>query len=103
PPGGTAGGTPIRNPPSEIRNPQSGVVVKPKDSDILLETAPDYVLGFDVGGTRIKVGAVGPKGKLLEERIIPTGASAGPKRLLETLLWVERAVEKTVGGPPLAV
>jgi len=73
------------------------------DGDLLLETAPDYVLGLDVGGTRIKVGAVGPKGKLLEERIIPTGASAGPKRLLETLLWVARAVEKTVGGPPLSV
>ena len=40
----------------------------------VLEAAPDYVLGFDVGGTRLKAGAVGRKGKLLATEIIPTGA-----------------------------
>lgn len=74
-----------------------------EDGDIELELAPDYVLAMDVGGTRMKVGAVGERGKLLQEWIVPTDAAAGPKALFESILRMARAVEKTIGGPPRAV
>jgi glucokinase len=74
--------------------------VSPKD--ILLEPAQDYVLGFDVGGTRLKAGAVTERGKLLGEMIIPTGAQEGPEALLRALLALAGAVEKKLGFPAVA-
>jgi glucokinase len=72
------------------------------DQDIILEKAVDYVLGFDVGGTRLKAGAVTQKGKLLGEQIIPTGALAGPEALVRSLVSLARALEQSLGNPPLA-
>lgn len=74
-----------------------------KSDTFILEEAPDYVLGFDVGGTRLKAGAVTKKGKLLGERIVPTGAQAGPDALLRSLISLGRALERTLGGPPRAI
>lgn len=71
--------------------------------DLVLEPAEDYVLGFDVGGTRLKAGAVTPKGKILAEQIIPTGAQEGPDALLKSLLGLARALEGSLGYPALAV
>src|SRR6185503_3933660 len=70
--------------------------------DIVLELAADYVLGFDVGGTRIKAGAVTQKGKLLGEMIIPTGADHGPEALVQSLLALAAAIEKKMGYAALA-
>jgi glucokinase len=70
--------------------------------DFVLEKAIDYVLGFDVGGTRLKAGAVSRKGKLLGEQIIPTGAQEGPEALVKSLFSLARALERTLGNPPLA-
>ena len=70
--------------------------------DFVLEKAIDYVLGFDVGGTRLKAGAVSRKGKLLGEQIIPTGAQDGPEALVKSLVSLARALERTLGNPPLA-
>ena len=70
--------------------------------DIVLERAQDYVLGFDVGGTRLKAGAVTEKGKLLGEMIIPTGAQEGPEALLKALLALAGAIERKLGFPAIA-
>jgi glucokinase len=70
--------------------------------DLILEPAQDYVLGFDVGGTRIKAAAVGQKGKILAEHIVPTGAQEGPDALLRSLLGLARVMERALGYPSLA-
>lgn len=73
-----------------------------RPKDIVLEPAVDYVLGFDVGGTRLKAGAVTPKGKLLAEHIVPTGADQGPEALVRSLLALAGEIEKSVGYPAVA-
>jgi glucokinase len=70
--------------------------------DIILQPAIDYVLGFDVGGTRLKAGAVSQKGKILAEHIVPTGAQEGPEALLKSLLGLAAAMERTLGYPAMA-
>jgi glucokinase len=74
-----------------------------KGDTFILEAAPDYVLGFDVGGTRLKAGAVSRKGNLLATEIIPTGALAGPKALLMSIVGLARKIEQTMGGPAASV
>lgn len=74
-----------------------------RDRDVILEDAPEYVIGFDVGGTRLKAGAVGPRGKLIAEQILPTGADAGPRALLQSLLSIAGVLERKMGGPARAV
>jgi glucokinase len=74
-----------------------------KRDTFVLEAAPEFVLGFDIGGTRLKAGAVSPKGKLLAQAIVPTGAAAGPKALLMSIVALARAIEKEMGGPAFAV
>jgi glucokinase len=44
-----------------------------------------YTIGFDVGGTRLKSGAVTREGALLAESITSSGANLGPVQLFETL------------------
>lgn len=46
----------------------------------------DVVLGFDIGGTRLKSGAVDRRGRLLAERIAPSEAQRGPEALLRRLV-----------------
>ena len=46
---------------------------------------PDYVIGLDVGGTRVKSGAVTRKGELLQSGISKTPVTEGPKILLKGL------------------
>ncbi len=74
-----------------------------KRDTFVLEAAPEFVLGFDVGGTRLKAGAVSRKGKLLAQAIVPTGALAGPKALLLSIVGLARAIEREMGGPAFAV
>lgn len=69
----------------------------------VLDGAPEFVLGFDVGGTRLKAGAVDRKGKLLAQQIVPTGALAGPKNLLMSIVALARSIENYLGGPAMAV
>ena len=46
----------------------------------------DHVLGFDVGGTRLKSGVVDRRGRLLAEGIAPSEAERGPEALLRRLV-----------------
>ncbi len=74
----------------------------PRDVIFESDEPPDYVLGFDVGGTRLKSAAVDPKGRFLAQAITPTGATAGPAALLRTLILQARSYEARLGGPAKA-
>lgn len=45
----------------------------------------DYVIGIDVGGTRLKAGVVTVEGELSATRVMPSGSQKGPDRLFETM------------------
>jgi len=62
-----------------------------------------YVLGFDVGGTRMKSGAVDPRGRLLAKDVSPSGADAGPRALLGRLVAAVRKAARERGALPRAV
>ena len=62
-----------------------------------------FVLGFDVGGTRLKSGAVARSGKLLAEGIVPSGAHRGPRALLAALVGEARRLSRRAGGTPRAI
>lgn len=57
------------------------------------------MIGFDVGGTRLKSGAVARGGKLLAENIAPSGAHRGPEALLRSLAGEARRIRRTFGRP----
>jgi glucokinase len=63
----------------------------------------DYVIGLDVGGTRIKSGAVTRGGSLLVSGVLPTGAERGPQTLLRVLSTEVRRLERKMGRPAGAV
>jgi glucokinase len=42
----------------------------------------DYVIGFDVGGTRLKTGGVTRRGKMFSPGVSPSGYTLGPKSLM---------------------
>ena len=45
----------------------------------------EYVIGFDVGGTRVKSGAVTQRGRMMAPGINPSGFALGMSNLLKTL------------------
>lgn len=63
----------------------------------------DYVVGFDVGGTRLKAGAVTPSGRWRARRVAPSEAHRGPRFLLARLAAEVRAISRRLGAPPRAV
>ena len=63
----------------------------------------DYVIGFDVGGTRLKSGAVGRDGRLLARGIASSDAHLGPRALLERLAEEVNAIARTMRSAPRAV
>lgn len=65
-------------------------------------TRYDYVIGLDVGGTRLKSGAVTRDGKLLAEAIAASGAQAGPEKLLAALGEEVRRIARQMGAGPQA-
>ena len=65
---------------------------------------PDaYVIGFDVGGTRIKSGAVSADGALTAAGVRPSGYALDPPRLLEALEEEVRRIVDAQEGPPRMV
>jgi glucokinase len=63
----------------------------------------DYVVGFDVGGTRLKAGAVTRSGRWRARRVAPSEAHRGPRFLLARLAAEVRAISRRLGAPPRAV
>lgn len=65
--------------------------------------ATQYVLAFDVGGTRIKGGVVTRSGKLLAQATMPTDTQRGPKRLVDQIARQARAWRRSLGGEPVGL
>jgi len=63
----------------------------------------EYVIGFDVGGTRIKSGAVLPDGTVLEKSATPTGFAMPPEVLLHTLVDTVARIRDHMGAAPLYI
>ncbi len=63
----------------------------------------EYVIGFDVGGTRIKSGAVSPVGELTEPGVRPSGFSLPPEALLEAMVEEVGRIAQERDGNPEAV
>lgn len=63
----------------------------------------EYVLGIDVGGTRVKSGAVSREGNLSAAGITPSGFSLDTQRLLDTLVEIVRNAEDQLGASPCAI
>ena len=70
---------------------------------ILGLTGEAYVLGFDVGGTRIKCGAVFRDGSLVEKRALPSGFSMAPEVFMEVVREEMQRIKSAVGQPASAV
>lgn len=62
-----------------------------------------YTVGFDVGGTRLKSGAVTRQGKLVAEAIASSGASFEPQELLKTLRRQVKRISTTLRSKPQAI
>ena len=63
----------------------------------------NYVIGFDVGGTRIKSGAVTPSGELLSPGVYPSGFSLAPEEILQVIQEDVRRIAAAQGAPPKAI
>ncbi|HLF92333.1 MAG TPA: ROK family protein, partial [Planctomycetota bacterium] len=63
----------------------------------------DYVIGFDIGGTRLKSGAVTRDGRLLTEGIAPSDAHLGPQALLQKLAEQTGAIARKMRAAPRAI
>ena len=63
----------------------------------------EYVIGFDVGGTRLKSGAVTREGRLLAQGIAPSDAHLGPRALLERLAEEVNATARKLRAAPRAI
>ena len=63
----------------------------------------DYVIGFDVGGTRLKSGAVTRRGKMMVPGINPSGFALGMGNLLKTFRGEVARISEKLGGKPQAI
>jgi glucokinase len=63
----------------------------------------DYVVGFDIGGTRLKIGAATREGRLLAHGITSSDAHLGPQALLHRLAEEVNAVARKLKAPPRAI
>ena len=62
------------------------------------------ILAFDLGGTQLRVGLVTAKGKVIDRVIEPTRSEEGPKRLIERIDGLGKALaQKNRKGRPAAV
>ena len=52
-------------------------------------------VGIDIGGTDVKSGLVGADGRVVERRMIPTEASAGPPHVIARVIEVIRGFQKS--------
>jgi glucokinase len=63
----------------------------------------EYVLGFDVGGTRIKAGAFDRAGRTLWSAVMPSHAMRGPESLLKSLAAQARAARRALRAKPVGI
>ena len=62
-----------------------------------------YILAFDVGGTRLKVGIVDLNGKLLDSFLLPSRANDGAPVLLKTMIDCIHHTQKSYEGELIGI
>lgn len=62
-------------------------------------TNTPYAIGVDMGGTRLKAGAVSQRGRLLGERTVPTPVRGGQRALLSAVESLVRELCRRWGSP----
>ena len=63
----------------------------------------NYVIGFDLGGTRLKSGAVSRGGRVYAAGIRPSGYLMEPRRLVPAYVVEVKRIRKELGGKPKAI
>ncbi|MCY4172359.1 MAG: ROK family protein [Bacteroidetes bacterium] len=63
----------------------------------------EYVIGIDVGGTRIKMAAVTRDGTLKQTRIIPSGYHLSAQEIQESLMAEIQFLQSQMGNQPLGL
>ena len=63
----------------------------------------EYVIGFDLGGTRLKSGAVDQEGQLMAEGIQPSGYTMVPELLVKAYIDEVERITDQIGAQPQAV
>jgi glucokinase len=63
----------------------------------------EFVVGFDVGGTRLKYVAVTQSGKALLKRVTATGADRGPDYLVGAMASEVASCERELGNRPIGL
>lgn len=46
----------------------------------------EYVVGVDVGGTKIATGLMNTNGKIIDQTIVPTEAEKGPRSVINRII-----------------
>lgn len=69
----------------------------------LAMSSSDYVIGFDVGGTRLKTGAVTRRGKVLSSGVAPSGFTLEPAALLKSVHKEIDRISGELGERPKAL
>lgn len=63
----------------------------------------NYVIGFDLGGTRLKSGAVSRGGRVAATGIQPSGYTMVPRTLMATYVREVKRIQSELGSPPRAI
>jgi len=85
-----------------VRQPDIDTVRQP-DEDIVRQRETDYVIGLDVGGARIKSGAVTLDGKPLQLGTRPSGFSLAPEAILRALVEEVDRISRARESRPRAI
>jgi glucokinase len=70
---------------------------------ILVVSSMRYVIGCDVGGTRLKYAAVAENGRALRKHLRPSGADKGPEHIVDSLTKAAAECTNHLGAPPAAM
>jgi glucokinase len=62
-----------------------------------------YVIGIDIGGTRLKVGAVDRSGRVVRQAVVPSLAERGAHSLFRAVREQVRQFERAMGAAPAAI
>jgi glucokinase len=84
------------------RKPDVDTVREP-DEDTVRQPETDYVIGLDVGGARIKSGAVTLDGGQSEFGTRPSGFSLAPEAVLRALVKEVDRIARALGSRPKAI
>lgn len=69
----------------------------------MLNVMKNFVIGFDLGGTRLKSGAVSRRGRVVAAGIQPSGYHMVPKTLIKTYVSEVNRISKALDAKPKAI